>query len=223
MIVDKEKGGICWASYSTLVGADLFMVTKTLFDIENQKHWWINSSLHCCRRFEYPWVFYTFQPYSKNEKVLDAGGGKTVFDFLLASEVGAVYNVDLDPEAIDYLKLNMDGCQNLFPMLGDIRQMNFADGSFDKAMCISVLEHVDRQDIMPIIDELLRVTKIGGKVAITAEVATNSNDRFNINDIDIMAHHYGFGMPILPSDKAIFGVAPDYHPFALICMLLVRR
>jgi SAM-dependent methyltransferase len=52
--------------------------------------------------------------------------------------------------------------------LGDILDIPYSNNSFDATLCIAVLHHLDTKDKMIRgIQELLRVTKIGGRILIT--------------------------------------------------------
>lgn len=101
-----------------------------------------------------------------SDKVLDAGGGdgfytKLVHELTLAE----ITLYDFDPNALNSARINLKDLDRITILEGSVMEMPFADNSFDKIVCTEVLEHVP--DDTKAMQELLRVLKPGGKVAIT--------------------------------------------------------
>jgi ubiquinone/menaquinone biosynthesis C-methylase UbiE len=99
------------------------------------------------------------------QAVLDIGG----FDGLLASRLEADTGVDtvvldIDPEGLEIAK-----SRGLQTCLADALRMPYADASFDAALCLDVLEHM--QDDAALLKEVSRVLKPGGRLVLTAPAA----------------------------------------------------
>lgn len=160
------------------------------------------SSLHWSRVFEYPWAVLNGELKS-NDIVLDAAGGKGILQFYLSSNCKQVVNADLDINGISKaLQETFLGrpLSYYFPNIkieqNDIAKLNYADSYFDKAFCISALEHT--QDVEGCITELMRVVKPGGFVIGTVDVAPIIRHNHTI-DIDRITHilsKYGVKIPM---------------------------
>lgn len=145
----------------------------------------IPFALHWSRRFEYPWAFLNAKlPINSKVpfKILDCGAGLNPLQFYLAQKGYSVYSMDID--IISLLKVdkfkNRMNLSTLHPCYGNILDIPFPDGSFDRVLCISVLEHVVEQmssntDIIlrGCINNLLRVLKPGGLLLLTFDVNLN--------------------------------------------------
>lgn len=149
------------------------------------------DSLHWSRQFEWPWAIIEGS-LSPNDFVLEAGGGSAVFQYALATRCQSVINVDNDPNVIQ--KLKDSERDNLYPHVEyiccDASSLPYDSETFDKAFCISVIEHTFRP--LEVIKELYRVLKTGGKLICTVDVGC---------DIDLrsMADILGeFGIQIPP-------------------------
>ncbi len=92
--------------------------------------------------------------------LLDIGCGYGIF-LKMAEEHGLeAVGVDLNPKAIDYAK----DCLGVNALLGDIRDINFPDGSFNLVTLWNVLDHVP--DPLDLLLEVHRVLKDDGYVFI---------------------------------------------------------
>lgn len=123
---------------------------------------YVPSSLsHWSRRFEYPWTIEKGL-FQKDEWVLDAAGGDGPLQNLV-SQIGCkVVNIDIESKYFCKTRKN-------YQVQGDLRKLCFADNSFNKVMCISVLEHILEPE--KIIPELWRVLKPGGRLIVTMDIA----------------------------------------------------
>jgi ubiquinone/menaquinone biosynthesis C-methylase UbiE len=102
-------------------------------------------------------------------RVLDAGCGTGVATRLIATKIspGEVYGVDTDSMFINEAKklATKNGSNNIKFGLGNIDELEFENGFFDLSYCRLVLMHV--RNPVKTVDELKRVTKNGGIVAIS--------------------------------------------------------
>ena len=128
-----------------------------------------NAILHWSRVFEYPWAILNAD-LKKTDYVLDAGGGHAVFQYALANRCGFVINIDKDQESLDaveYMKLAYQQ-QGVMTRLGDLRNIDYEDNTFDKIFCISVVEHI--QEWRKCVEELMRVLKPDGILILTLDI-----------------------------------------------------
>lgn len=221
----KVASSMEWAAYQFLTKPDAFLITKQLYEIEQVIGRDVADSLHMTRRFEYPWVYINLQPLSRDDTVLNAGAGYAVFHILISKMVKEVHNVDIDADSVNWLNKvkAKKGFNNVFATLGNLTKMTFPDNYFNKAICISTLEHLAKQKVVDGIEELKRVTKPGGKIAITMDVVLEKTDKqTDLEDFGKIAQKYSFKIPSLPPHGMIFRVPPYNFPFAVACILLEK-
>ena len=104
--------------------------------------------------------------------VLDAGCGTGLYGLSLSCEAGLpVEAVDLDRERIERLKSAEPklACPITFSVMS-LSALDFADATFDRIICIEVLEHVpdDRQAVA----ELARVARPGARLVLSVPTDT---------------------------------------------------
>lgn len=114
----------------------------------------------------YPQVMARLQP-ELGQVLLDAGCGTGMYGLALSCEGGMrVYAVDLDEERINRLKSveHMLPCAINFSVMS-LTDLDFADQSFDRILCVEVLEHVpdDRRAVV----ELARVARPGARLVLS--------------------------------------------------------
>lgn len=101
--------------------------------------------------------------------ILDAGcgSGAVTRKFALRAKPAKVTGVDFDPIFIESaIAIAADeGIDNVSYESGNIDDLKYPDESFDLAYCRLVLMHV--QDSVKTVEELKRVTRKGGKVAVS--------------------------------------------------------
>lgn len=138
---------------------------------------WVDDPLHqWSRQYEYPFVYSAcLDELEKRDgaavDILDAGSGATFFPFLLREKMQAGsmtccdYDASLEPifDAVN----NERGADVAFRQ-ADLRDLPFADNSFDVVYCISVLEHTDQY--ADIVGEFHRVLRPGGILISTFDI-----------------------------------------------------
>lgn len=135
------------------------------------------------RYAEYPWAIFNSK-LNKHMKILDVGGGLSLFPLYLTSLGHEVFTIDTDSILINKitpwfqewtgLKVNYG--------VGDATKIDFPDNTFDRIFCISVLEHLEEKIIdgklvndhkhnldIKAISEMLRVLKPRGLLIITLD------------------------------------------------------
>jgi SAM-dependent methyltransferase len=100
-------------------------------------------------------------------RVLDAGCGTGAFLPLLRRATGPggrVYALDLAPENLETARSTPS--LNANPVQGSVLGLPFPRGVFDGAWCANVLQYFDDAEAMQVIEELARVVKPSGIVAV---------------------------------------------------------
>jgi SAM-dependent methyltransferase len=117
--------------------------------------------------------------------LLDAGCGEGRHCFGALERGARVVGVDLDRDSLRRAAgaLRFRGRERgaLAAMLqGDALHLPFADATFDRVICAEVMEHV--HDYRGAARELARVTKPGGRVAVTIPTATSERLYLRLGD-----------------------------------------
>ena len=117
--------------------------------------------------------------------LLDAGCGEGRHCFGALERGARVVGVDLDRPSLQRAAgaLRFRGREKgvLAAMLqGDAFHLPFADATFDRVVCAEVMEHV--HDYRGAARELARVTKPGGRVAVTIPTATSEQLYLRLGD-----------------------------------------
>lgn len=105
---------------------------------------------------------------SPGDRVLDVGCGQGVDVRLLSSRVGPegeVVGVDASETMLEAARERTEHTGNVRFESGDAMDLSFADDSFDAVQSERVLVHTDAPD--QALSELARVTRPGGRVAVT--------------------------------------------------------
>ncbi len=117
--------------------------------------------------------------------VLDAGCGEGRHCFGMLSRGARVVGFDLDfasmRDASKRLRHEASESDSLGEMTqGDIFHLPFPNATYDRVICSEVMEHV--HDYRAAAKELARVTKPGGKLAITIPTRTSENIYLRLGD-----------------------------------------
>jgi ubiquinone/menaquinone biosynthesis C-methylase UbiE len=93
-------------------------------------------------------------------KILEAGSGSGKSSILLGKSIKRVF-LDISEKALDYAKLLVQkfDVENIDYVQADIFQMPFDDQSFDLVWNIGVIEHYNKNEIVSIFREMIRVTE----------------------------------------------------------------
>lgn len=159
------------------------------------------SPMHWSRQFEWPWAIREGD-FQKGHHVLDIGGGWSVVKYPIATRVnpGVVTTIDLDAEGMKQTALsaeaiaNYTGVRNIVLLTGDARKLPYPDSSFDRVLCISMLEHV-KEGREKILSEMLRVLRPGGLLLLTMDVCIEGKDLIDFHmdtaDAEGLVHSLG--------------------------------
>ena len=124
------------------------------------------------------------------QRLLDAGCGEGRHCFGALERGAHVVGLDLDRDSLRLAgraltrraaERSASGPKQLGAMLqGDTFHLPFRDGSFDRVICAEVMEHV--HDYRAAARELARVTKPGGRIAVTIPTATSEHLYLRLGD-----------------------------------------
>ena len=101
-----------------------------------------------------------------NAHVLDAGSGEGRYKQMFDHTRYVGLDLAVGDVAWDYTGLDS---------IGDLRELPFADNSFDAALCVQTLEHVN--DPFKVIGEIGRVLKPGGRFYLSAPMAWHQHQK----------------------------------------------
>ena len=122
------------------------------------------------------------------EKILDAGCGTGVFSADLLASGAHVTGVELSLPMLRHAGKKSLG--HPFEMvLGDMRRLPFAAGSFDKTVSVTAIEFL-HEDARSAVAEMFRVTRPGGLIAVASLNALSpwAARRRAVRDHPIFAH-----------------------------------
>ena len=153
---------------------------------------------HWSRMFEYPWVLIhgNFHP---GLDVLDAGGGDgPLSPIIYMTSNCMIINMDLDHTR----NTRWDHLKGITKVVGDILKTGFKDNSFDRVICVSVIEHTPNP--FEILHELWRVTKPGGRLLVTLDVA------------DYSRHNHIVDLKMAKEILKLFGLEVPKEPWRIL-------
>ena len=100
----------------------------------------------------------------KFDKLLEIGFGSGIFLPELSRHCSELYGVSIHSKVALVQKTLEDEHVAAQLLMGDIRALEFPDGTFDAVVCVSVLEHLGELDLA--IGEIARVTSDSGIVVL---------------------------------------------------------
>jgi ubiquinone/menaquinone biosynthesis C-methylase UbiE len=108
---------------------------------------------------------------------LKPGPGDTLVDLGCGSGRALVWNHELGAwqAGIDVSPyFAREAAEDVNLVLGDLRKLPFADGAFNKAWALDVMEHVSREALHEVLREAARVLQPGGRLFVYSHVRKNS-------------------------------------------------
>jgi len=205
-----------WASYPRLIEHSFFHRTMMLYQLENVLKTPILDSLHWTRRFEYPWIM---EKLDATGKILDVGAGATALQFAIAN-TAEVISADVDLAAIDWVnsRRNDQLVKNPKCILGGLPNLPFPSNEFGTVLCISVLEHLPKDQVLSSINELIRVCNKG--VLITMDIALGKPHpkQTDVEDLCQITRVLGFACPPPPKNTLTFTM--EDYTFGVACLQL---
>ena len=141
----------------------------------DQKFWGKRSrnydSLDWIHRSGYLDKFIQAGDFSNQDSVLDIGTGTGIIAFTVSPRVKGVIGIDASPEMLEHAQ-SKNQAPNVEFQIGDVRDLDFPDSSFDKITARMVFHHV-LDNIEQGISECFRVLKPGGTFLLSEGVPPN--------------------------------------------------
>lgn len=134
-------------------------------------------SLHWSRQFEYPWAIMNSN-LSKDDVCLEAGGGYAPFKYGLAKRCQRVISIDINKESqkMAFQSTMRMGINNIYYFNESIQDFKYED-KFDKIYCLSVLEHIEEEQIQrSCIENMFQLIKPGGEIYLSLDILLQSTD-----------------------------------------------
>jgi SAM-dependent methyltransferase len=148
-----------------------------VFVVPLHRAWW-------SRPYEYEWAAHFAEP---QHVVLDAACGIShPFKFYLGGFCAEAHAIDSDPRILSTTTIQEEVSADLgvhidlTPIVsvrrqcGLITSLPYAVGQFDRIFCISVLEHLEREELRTTLREFERVLMPDGLIVLTFDVPTVS-------------------------------------------------
>jgi SAM-dependent methyltransferase len=124
-----------------------------------------------------------------DQSVLDVACGPGIVAAALAPRARRVVGIDLTPQMIELARERCasEGADNVSFEVGDVSELPYEDGSFERVVCRYALHHMS--DPAAVVNEMARVCAPGGRVAVAdmvvgddAEAARRFNDAERLRD-----------------------------------------
>ena len=101
---------------------------------------------------------------------LGCGTGSNLYNLRVNGQNFTFTGVDINYDEIEIAKQNFPDDQFL---VGDATNVQLADQSFDLVFCRDVIHHINPSEQIKLIQEMTRLTKIGGKVVVVESNGLN--------------------------------------------------
>lgn len=119
---------------------------------------------------------------SAGDLVVDLGCGPGQALVWNAASGASLVGVDVTPffaeEAVEQGML----------VLGDLRRLPFKDGAFSKGYALDVFEHLSREGLAAVLDEIARVVRPGGEVFVYSHVRKNAWIATGVRIVNALSH-----------------------------------
>jgi 2-polyprenyl-3-methyl-5-hydroxy-6-metoxy-1,4-benzoquinol methylase len=102
----------------------------------------------------------------QGERVLDVGCGSGVFAARLAERGARVVAIDSNQDAIAYARRAF-GRPGLDYECGVLEELAFSPASFDRVVCLEVIEHIEIDRTRTLLGDLRRILRQGGRLTLT--------------------------------------------------------
>jgi 2-polyprenyl-3-methyl-5-hydroxy-6-metoxy-1,4-benzoquinol methylase len=100
------------------------------------------------------------------ERVLDVGCGSGVFAAAIAERGAEVVAIDANQDAIEYARRTF-GRPGLEFRTGLLEDLALPPSSFDRAVCLEVIEHIEVERARKLLSDLRRILRAGGALLLT--------------------------------------------------------
>lgn len=170
-----RRCGGCGRTIET--GGDVLDLTPRVRDAEQTKY--LDEALHAGGRDEVvgPPLLSAALRHDMLRRFLAPGPGDRLIDLGCGNGKVLVWNrecgawlvgIDVSPHFAREARERVD------LTLGDLRRLPFADGAFNKACALDVLEHLSRESLARVLAEAARVLEPGGRLFVYSHVRKNA-------------------------------------------------
>ena len=126
----------------------------------------------------------------RGEVCADLGAGTGYITIPLSREARAVVALDSQREMLDALDASLEPGHegNIWPVIGELPELPFADGSMDRIFVVNVLHEFEDRDRL--VQEIRRVLKEGGRVSLVdfqkrqTSFGPPVGERIDIDDVE---------------------------------------
>jgi SAM-dependent methyltransferase len=182
------------------------------------------------RVFEYPWAYFAAAA-TPGMRVLEVGGGTSGLQFVFAREGCETVNVDPGIDTDGGLATSAGAWQsgpdfhrhlnaifgaNVELIQKRLQDADLAAGSFDRVLCLSVLEHLDPAEGREIMECAARLLAPGGLLVVTIDLFLElepfgllTRNRFGAN-VDVHRLTAGLGLDLVHGDRRELYGYPEF-------------
>lgn len=125
----------------------------------------------------------------QSETILDAGCGTGLITKAIAPNSKAVFGIDTDTNMLQRAITGLSEIQNIHILYGNVYAIPFPDNSFDGYLSNNVMHFIEHPE--QLFSELLRVTKPGGTISISA---ARKNFEMEVIVKEILRYFDGLGL-----------------------------
>lgn len=141
--------------------------------------------------------FLQWVDFQKDDVVLDAGCGVGGLIEQYHHDVKKFYGIDFSKEMLRIAQEKLRNAENVILKVADVQKLPFDENSFDKTICIGVLQHLSDDEYKAAIKELARVTRKDGFLILHIK---NGISPFGIilkmlRRLGLIANHRGYYRP----------------------------
>ena len=195
--------------------------------------------LHPSKQWEYPWALEN-AGLGLDSRVLDVGCGASILPMYLDRLGHRVVACDID------LDWDLVGQTPLPYLKADLTHLPFENAQFEAVFCISVIEHLAREQMTAALCELGRVLRTGGRLLLTTDFydghranltyrrpGAHSAVNWNIFDRDLLEQivltHPGFTVTDPPDLNVDWPVMEEQmlrfhgYPYTSVGVALIKR
>lgn len=114
-----------------------------------------------------------------NENLLDIGCGAGLFEIAFSPWLKEIYGSDYSKEMVSLAKKNTEMFNNVIIEHGDIRNLPFSNGFFDKVLVNSVIQYLNNfVEVQTAFQELERITGKKSRILISLIPDANKKEMF---------------------------------------------
>jgi 2-polyprenyl-3-methyl-5-hydroxy-6-metoxy-1,4-benzoquinol methylase len=154
------------------------------------------------------------------EAILEVGFGSGATFPLLAAKYNKIYGVDLDSDIKTVEKLHTTNGLAVELQNGNVCAMPYDDGVFDTVLLISILEHLQPEQLQKAMQEIRRVLKPGGNLVYGVPIERPMMVfAFKLLGYNIGEYHFSTEKDIASAAEEVLGAGTVFQMLATPGML----